>query len=201
MLAHFKVMGILGERKHKAARAARKQNRSRRKRRWSKTKKWTVAATTLIVAVVGLVGSTVGMYWYASPKVMVNVSELLNPVEPFSAPFTISNNGNFAIHHVTFRCVVLHAGDDFNTHIVMPPGSPGAASSDAIVPELNPGETSTVGCPFPFFFEHPVTHADVEIFVKYKPEWQPWHQEKPFRFAITRDSQGHLRWMSRAMSE
>lgn len=185
---------------HRAARAARRQSRGQRKRRWSKTKRRTVAAITTLVAAVGLVGSAVGMYWYASPKVVINASALLNPVEPFSAPFTITNEGNFAIQHVTFRCVVLDAGDDFNTHIVMPHGSPGGSSGD-VIPELNPSETSTVGCSFPFFFEHPVTHADVEIFVKYKPDWMPWHQEKPFRFAITRDTEGRLKWMPRAMSE
>jgi hypothetical protein len=194
-------MGIRGERKRKAAKQARKQRQRQRVQRWSKTKKWTVAATSALVAVVGLIASGVGIHGYASPRVLVGTSELLDPTKPFSAPFTITNNGNLSIRRVTIRCQVLDAGDDFDTHVVMPRGSPGMYVTDLLVPEIRPAETSTIGCPFPFYFEHPMTHADVIIYVKYTPDWLPSYRETSSRFAITRDTQGHMKWMPRTVSE
>jgi len=156
-------------------------------------------AIKFCLGTLAVIGSAVGIYSYVSPRVTVGSSALLEPTKPFSAYFAITNNGNFSVHHVRYRCVILNAQDDVNTRIIVAPY--GAEPIDLRIPDINPSETSSVLCPFPFAFDHPVIIADVIIYVRYKPDWIPWYQEKPFRFAVAKNSNGQLTWLPRAVSE
>jgi hypothetical protein len=110
----------------------------------------------------------------------------------------ITNKGHFAIRSVTIQCVVLDPRDEFDRELAAKPT--GISPTGSLIPEIDPDETSAVVCP-PFYFEHPVIHADVEIVVKYKHAWIPWSREQSFRFAIAQNQAREFFWLPRAKSE
>lgn len=152
------------------------------------------------IATVGLVASAVGVESYFAARPQVAFSSLLDPSDPFSAPFTITNTGTISsMNNVTFRCVIRKVQDESGGGVVVAPA--GITPTGLNIPEIGPGETSTNGCPFPFELSAPVVAADLEIIVKYRPDWIPWEREKSFRFGVVKNKDGQMTWMPRATSE
>ena len=133
------------------------------------------------------------------PKPTVASSAALNPADPLSTPFVISNNGSLPMHDVSFRCVIRNLESESHGRFVAPAG---AIPTDFVIRTMHSGESATVGCPFQWMkLTTPLAAGDIEIVVVYRPDWWPWRREKPFRFATARYSDGTLHWLPRALSE
>jgi len=147
-----------------------------------------IAAAAVVVTLTGL---------SLLQKISVAATHLLDPQAPFSSPFIISNDGSLPIHDVTFRCVLRNVEDEGHGRVVAPKG---ITSGHAII-QIDPGEKSTVACPFPFTFRSPLISADIEVVVKYRQDFVFWHSEKPFRFGLAKDKNGQFNWFPRSTSE
>jgi len=143
--------------------------------------------------------ATIGGVLSLLPKVVVYAGAPLDPSQPFTTPFTISNEGYLPIHDVTFRCRIRRAQAEDGAAIIA--YEKGISPTGFAVPLITPGEKSTVACPFPFEFNAPFAGADFDFVVVFRPDWLLWHQEKSFRFGTTKTKEGQLIWLPRAVSE
>ena len=70
---------------------------------------------SLILDLVAIVLSIFGVILWAPsfrPLVQLENGNYVDPSDPFNAPFTISNNGLFAVHDVRFSCVIYYMVGD-----------------------------------------------------------------------------------------
>jgi hypothetical protein len=136
----------------------------------AKGRAWTMPTVLgLIISVVGALGVI-----ELRPQITVSPMEPVEKSQPFSAPFKIQNTGYFGIWVEQEFCADRHvyAGGwklENNTF-----GSPAHIYIDR-------GDSMTVFCPL---FRGPIPkHADIDIFVYYRP-WKsfPHTFHKSFRF-------------------
>lgn len=130
-----------------------------------------------------------------SSKISVRSDDPINRSDPFSTPFQIKNDGYIPVFNITFLCTIREVKFDnrasihnINTRIVNPP-----------IPKIRSGEETTT-----FFkclpHKSPITSADIEIAVSYRPMWVFWKREKRFRFStISREDE--LYWVPLALSQ
>jgi hypothetical protein len=133
------------------------------------------------------------------PRPSVTASEFIKANEPFSTPFVISNESYLPIHDVNYKCAIRHYRASDGGNIIAYEG--GIVPSGFVLPEMSPGESTTVSCPFPFKGWEPVVSAGFDFVLEYRPDFLPWAQEKRFRFETGWDKDGSLKWYSRSMSE
>ena len=156
-----------------------------------------LAKTWKGIVSVGVLVTLTGLFSLL-PKVSVSAAQLLDPQAPFSAPFIISNDGYLSIHDITFRCVVKYVEHKDGGRVIV---SPHGITSGQVIATIDPGEKSTVACPFPFFSQSPIIGADVEFVLKYRPDFVFWHREKRSRFGLAKDKDGQFHWFPRSTSE
>lgn len=132
------------------------------------------------------------------PKISVTSSGPLDSLNPFSAPFIISNDGILPIYSVNIHIYPRNVRDASGAEVIL---KQGIKSSNPPIPIMAPGEKVTLGLPFPFIFQAPLISADIEYVVIYRPDWIFWHQCKQFRFGLTKNSSGSYIWLPRGMSE
>lgn len=84
--------------------------------RWSI---WTIiiAAWKHLLVILGYFATLAGVL-SLTPRLSVIATSALDPADPFSTPFTISNDGYLAIHSVTFRCAMRNVRDESNAKLV-----------------------------------------------------------------------------------
>lgn len=133
------------------------------------------------------------------PKISVTPSEPLDPSNPFSAPFIISNEGVLPFHSVSYRVHIREVQSEDGAKVIV--YKKGITVSDFLISNINPGEKASTGIPFPFAFQTPIKSADITFVVIYRPDWLPWHGEQRFRFGLAKKSNNSWTWLPRAMSE
>jgi hypothetical protein len=133
------------------------------------------------------------------PKISVTPSELLDPSNPFSAPFIISNEGVLPFHSVSYRVHIREVQSEDGAKVII--YKKGITISDFLISNISPGEKATTGVPFPFKFQTRIKSADITFVVIYRPDWLPWHGEQRFRFGLAKKSNNSWTWLPRAMSE
>lgn len=182
-------------RKHKPAkRRPKQQPQEQPRRRWflpSLSRGWKIFGGVVLLL------SAVALFLQLAPRVTVSPAPSLDPSKPFNNPFVISNEGYLPIYDVTFRCRIREVRDEGNARIIAPRGT----SDMSVRPTLRVTEKSTIVCPFPFNFEHPLVGADIEIIVEYRPAFLFWRSEQSFRFGTAKNAEGNLIWFSRSVSE
>lgn len=133
------------------------------------------------------------------PKISVTPAEPLDPSNPFSAPFIISNEGVLALHSVSYRVHIREVQSEDGGKVII--YKKGITVSDFLISYFSPGEKATTGVPFPFKFQTPIKSADITFVVIYRPDSLPWHGEQRFRFGLAKKSNNSWIWLPRAMSE
>lgn len=130
-----------------------------------------------------------------SSKISVRSDDPINRSDPFSTPFQIKNVGHTPVFNITFLCTIREVKFDnrasiynIDTRIDNPP-----------IPKIRSGEETTT-----FFkclpHKSPITSADIEIAVSYRPMWVFRKREKRFRFA-TIPREDELYWVPLALSQ
>ena len=135
------------------------QGRLQRFSKW--TIKWLWKATIFFGFWLGIVSGYFGLL----QRISVSQNEQLDPSDPFSSPFIVSNDGPLPIENVLFRCGLgrttyergkgppaVIGGENFGSSFIFMPDATGKLPPQNFgSSEMNPGERSTIpSCPYPF---------------------------------------------------
>jgi hypothetical protein len=139
-----------------------------------------------------------GTYYTFSPKISVETGETANASNPFATPFLIRNDSLLGVYAIRLRTSIRNlqakgSGDEMNecgTGTDVPP-----------IPKLDSGESTSFFVSFPFRMTSPVTRADVEIMVSYRPALLLSARSRRFRFTTVQTKDGNLHWVPKAVAE
>ena len=158
-----------------------------------------------IVVGVSVMMTIMGTVYAFAPKVSVSSGATLDPLDPFEAPFIISNESYLPISDVTFACKASKIQpSEFAEEV--------AKERDGKIPILdswsfgpgpryvattfNPGEKRTFIClSIAGLLKSPITSASIEISVTYRPAWILPKEERRFRFDTAMNKSGQLIWL------
>jgi hypothetical protein len=145
-------------------------------------------------SVVGLIG---GLMYFAA-RVTVSSLTPLNPTDPFSTPFSISNDGAFSIYDVEFSCslndVKFPNGGGMSNLSVGGYGLPPIKVIEA-------GEKATYQCLIGSQETPKGSQADIHVVVSYQPKFIPCRIDKPYRFVMKQGSDKQWYWFQQPVSE
>ncbi len=146
-----------------------------------------------IIYIAAAVGTFYGIVALIYPAISISQSSLLNPIDPFSSFFIVSNDGNLNIKSITFDCVIHNltspklnvVGSDFQDH-----------KYDLDI--LKPGEKTSIKCPLGSFIKLEDTpnynNVDIILAIRFKVGFLPWYQNRLYRFVIEQGSDNTLHW-------
>jgi hypothetical protein len=179
----------------KHIRDKRKQEREKgQSEREKETPQSTIAITwKLIVGTVSGVGLLLGLVTAILsllPRLSVSNLESLDPDDPFSTPFVVSNDGVLGINDVVLSCILVRLESATQHWAVEGFRSVGYAPT---IPRLDPGEQGTAPCNPAVGLK--ASAADIEVVVSYRPDYVPWKKERPFRFVTVSSKDGKLHWI------
>ncbi len=157
-----------------------------------------LSPTGKIAATIALILTVVGSYYTFSLKLTIEPKESLDPSNPFATPFIIRNDSLLGVYSINLKTGIREVyakGSDnkfsnFGTMTDVPP-----------IPKLDSGEPTTFFITFPFKTPSPITSADIEIMVSYRPVLLPFNRNKSLRFVTIQAKNGTLHWVPKAISE
>jgi hypothetical protein len=169
---------------------------------------WTWWASHNLYFLATAIALAVGLYLSFSPRLSVSASDPRVPTNPFSAEFTISNDGPLAIHDVDVAYALGRLRLDWGPIIENTPLNPSDPSFAAIIKQgrpmtvlLNPTEKLTTTFQLPGSKQLPLSEVDIAIWISFRPDWLFWRQEKRFRFTSKRSFDRTWHWQSQAVSD
>ena len=148
---------------------------------------------------IGVVGTLLGILTgvlYFLPNVAVADTPALNPKNPFSTPFFVTNSGNIPISALGVSCwlnqVSWSNGGYMENDFIGQPQH---------FVDMEPGDQEAVPCYTGLENRNDVVHADIRIIAFITPEFAPswccrWISKvRTFRFVTQRASDGTFRWL------
>mgnify|MGYP001606538882 CR=1 FL=1 len=152
----------------------------------------------LIVGVSVILGIIVSLLSFAS-NISVSTSQSLDPKDPLSMPFVITNNGPLPIHNVEilFGINKMTTPPPMNQTIL----NLNLGYAKPPIPVLKAHETMTFWCPPIFKFRYPINFADISVLVSYRPNFLFWRKTVPYRFVTVSNREGITNWYGKAESE
>jgi hypothetical protein len=127
------------------------------------------------------------------PRLSVSNLEALNPADPFTTPFVVSNDGYLGVNNVRFSCLLYSLLNE-KQHIVMRGGAE-SINYASPVRRLPAGERATIPC-YPFMkTARTPSRIDIAVNVTYRPDYVPWSKADHYRFVATDGSDGKLHWL------
>jgi hypothetical protein len=169
-------------------------NKGRKESRQPKTVGRLFPSNTVSIASKAVIVLSVllGFYVAVLPKISASASDPLNPLDPFTSRFTISNDGYFEVNNSSFSCCIVSAKYEMVSFdsILINLDTEGPLS-------LEPGEKVTVPCPLTTGIGFPhssLKRAVLRINVRFRPSWYPWYMYKRFVFVSNNTPSGESRW-------
>jgi hypothetical protein len=151
-----------------------------------------------LLTYIGLILSIVSAIYFFLPKIKIYTGDSLDPSNPFKTPFIIENQTVLPIYDIEFICGIRDVKAEKQNVTFQNLGT--SFASDPI-PILLGNESTTTFCAFPFKTREPITSADIEIIVKYKPTFF-WKQTSlSMRFNALQNIDGNLFWFPKSLSE
>jgi hypothetical protein len=159
-----------------------------------KNQRWFRLSAKIVAGLITCLGLVVTLY-SLSAHIGVTSDSPINPDDPFSSPFTLSNKGILPIHDVLFSCTLRDVkwqdGGVMNIRT--------KTNADPIK-RIKAGEATTTFCKF-LPYKAKIKSADIEVEVKYRPAYLFWSKRSSIRFGTLKESDGTLRWVPKALSE
>ena len=130
-------------------------------------------------------------------RVTVSSFSPLNPNDPFSTRFSISNDGAFSIDDVEFGCylkdISFPEGGGFSNFSVIDSSLP--------IKTIEAGEKATYKCllSVPNVSGH--SQADIYVLVSYQPKFLPYRVKKPYRFVMQQGSDRQWYWFGQPVAK
>jgi hypothetical protein len=149
-------------------------------------------AWAILVGVSVIVGLVVA-YFALRPDISVAPYVQLDPDNPFSMQFTITNNGLLMLHDVYPYCGITSVEMTGHSRI----NGGGTGGVQAPIAELRSKGTTTANCRI-HMSNSLIVEAKVDIIVNFRPDWWPRRTAIHFPFSGTKDSQGHVIWLHQA---
>ena len=150
----------------------------------------------IIVGVSSVVGLIGGLMFFAS-RVTVSSLSPLNRNDPFSTPFSISNDGVFPIYDVKFHC--------YFKDIAFPEGGgfSGFSVEETVPPIqiIEAGEKATYKCLLSVPNASSGSQADIYVVASYQPKFLPYRTEKPYRFVMQQGSDKQWYWFGQPVAK
>jgi hypothetical protein len=148
----------------------------------------------VVVAAISLLGA----WQIVKPIIHIEPYLQLDPSNPFSERFRISNDGFFAIHDVTFDCILDRA-----TFLKdgLPEGELSAfhlAGINSYRKIIEAADSTTTDCPLNTFIGLPGTKynsANIQLNVGFNLAYYPWRKKRSAAFVGQLDSEGNVRWV------
>jgi len=136
-----------------------------------------------------------GGWTIVNPVVHLDPYNRLNPDSPFSERFRVSNDGNFDIDDVSFRCLVVNASSEYNNSQNTQTNNLFDAD---VAATISAHGSTTVDCPVEQFLGYDATHlhytaAEMEFRMRFRPTLY-WWQKPCFRFIGVLNSQQQVEW-------
>src|SRR5713226_10265571 len=101
--------------------------------------------------VIGLIlgfATLLGGYAVIRPRISVSLSTPLNPANPFSTPFTASNDGYLSLYDVAFLCQLHRVRSDRFIELSSGEGRLQTTAETLVARKMSPGEKNDVPCIF-----------------------------------------------------
>jgi hypothetical protein len=155
---------------------------------------------------VSLFVALVGSYYLLRPQIEVEPDTALDPKQPMTTPFRITNRGVLPIYNVRKECGVkkLETDQSTNQRFTMSELSI-IDDTEPVIPRLDGGESTSVFIPgehFPFVTpDHPIVSGDIDVVVDYTTAIVRIHRKQYFRFETRKDINNEIRWYHKASSE
>lgn len=135
--------------------------------------------------------AVVGFAYQFRPIFSVSNDAPLNPQNPFTAEFKVTNNGVLPVYHLVFSCTV----NNTVLHNVTVTGFSGGEP----VSVLEPNDSATKSCSivadsFPWA-------GELIFSVQYRPMWYWGRLTRKFRFVNIKDNAGDLLWIQQPYGE
>jgi hypothetical protein len=143
----------------------------------------------------GLLGliTLAGGWALVRPVVRVEPYIQLDPSNPFSERFKLSNEGNFSIRDVSYFCYVKSAkGPGFDIDDMR------IVKNFGYQKTMIAGISTTIDCPLSNIVEVDggrYSSATIAFSVTFKPDWYVWHKTRVEWFEGTLDSEGRVQWL------
>ena len=148
-----------------------------------------------LVAVLGFVLTALTAFYSFSPNISITSLAPFEPSDPFSGPFSISNNGYLAIHDVEALCGLKSV--EFTNRSFISEISVATDQDKAF--KISPGESITARCRVPETIRVPkavqVKSADISLWLTFRPSFLFWRKERWFRFVLEKSSDGIWHWL------
>jgi len=142
---------------------------------------------SLLVLALGLMV----LFSYYKPLSLVP-NEPLNQSDPFSAPFTLSNDWYSSIYDVTYKCRINRIERSHNRIITNTRVWDSRLSKES----LGYKDKADLFCPIRqnVSIDEIIT-ADISIEISFHIKFMPWARIMPFNFQTAKDDNGKWRWL------
>jgi hypothetical protein len=143
--------------------------------------------------------SIASVFYALSPKLDIRPSITFNINNPLETPFEVKNNSLFSVKSITLTSKVRKIETMNNSSVT---GGRWEVITTP-VPNLEPDESTTLTLPFPKIinFTAPISNADIEIIITYRPLLLPYSLNKAFHFVTIKGYDNILHWSPKALSE
>jgi hypothetical protein len=156
---------------------------------------------TMLGFVIGIPGILVGILSLL-PRASVTPNDPLNPDDPFSAPFVVSNDGYVELNDVQFSCSPMKVETkNFWVIDTVPGKEPGGVRETSLdVGTLGRDGSTTVRCAISPAFANilPLESAHRRITISFRPEWLPWRRTMTMDFILAKDTGNRFHWLHRS---
>lgn len=165
-----------------------------------------LSPTGWFCTLVSLVLALIGSYFLLRPQIDVEPDTALNPVQPMTTPFRITNRSVLPVYSVKKWCGIKKLQTDQTAQQRLSISNLGFIdATEPAIPRLDSGESTSVF----IHVEHlpisissqPIVSGDIEVVVDYVTAILRTHREQIFRFETRKDANNEVRWYHKASSE
>lgn len=157
-----------------------------------------LSPTGWLCASVSLALTLIGSYYLLRPQITVDPDTAIDSKTPMTTPFRVTNSGQLSLYNVRRWCHIINLhnveGGGYHDFSFKNIGLPA-------IPELRPGESTSVFIPVEPLFTSPMIDGDIEVIVNYTTPIIKTTQERRFRFQTRTDINKEVRWYHKASSE
>jgi hypothetical protein len=160
----------------------------------------TVSGTRVLLSLLLAVLAWISSYALFHPHVSIEPDILLNPANPFSTQFKITNESvMLAVRDLTSHCWTQSLSTSHNLSIWDPSGA-SARQVQHKTAFLGPKNSDTIDCAAVIMggigtYTGNLTFGNIIVSISYKQDWWPFAQTEYYPFSAMQDSQGISHWM------
>lgn len=145
-----------------------------------------VLSAKKLLTILLAVGSVTGLCFQFRPSLSIETEGSLNPRDPYSTRFRVTNTGRLTLHNITFDAQLIDTPFMSGIHL--------RATQSGLSPvqTLTSGESATRNIPISAIGLE--GQNDIQISVRFRSLFVYGQREVKARFVTQTDSDGHLRW-------